>query len=40
MDLRGYNGGLPSLPLLPLAEEKKQSIAAVISQLHPVDARV
>ena len=40
MDLRGYSGGLPSLPLLPLAEEKKQSIAAVISQLHPVDARV
>jgi len=40
MDLRGYNGGLPSLPLLPLAEEKKQSIAAVISQLHPVGARV
>ena len=40
MDLRGYNGGLPSLPLLPLAEEQKQSIAAVISQLHPVDARV
>ena len=40
MDLRGYSGGLPSLPLLPLAEEKKQSIAAVISRLHPVDARV
>lgn len=40
MDLRGYNGGLPSLPLLPLPEEKKQSIAAVISQLHPVGARV
>lgn len=40
MDLRGYNGGLPSLPLLPLAEEKKQAIAAVISQLHPVGARV
>jgi len=40
MDLRGYSGGLPSLPLLPLAEEKKQAIAAVISQLHPVGARV
>ena len=40
MDLRGYNGGLPSLPLLPLTEEKKQSSAAVISQLHPVGARV
>ena len=40
MDLRGYHGGLPRLPLLPLTEEKKQSIGAVISQLHPVDARV
>jgi 4-hydroxy-2-oxoglutarate aldolase len=40
MDLRGYDGGLPCLPLLPLTEEKKRSIAAVISQLHPVGARV
>ena len=40
MDLRGYRGGTPRLPLLPLTEEKKQSIAAAVSQLHPVAARV
>lgn len=40
MDLRGFHGGLPRLPLLPLAEEKKQSIANMISQLHPAAARV
>jgi 4-hydroxy-2-oxoglutarate aldolase len=40
MDLRGYHGGLPRRPLLPLSEEKKQSIAAVVSQLHPAAARV
>lgn len=40
MDLRGFHGGLPRLPLLPLVEEKKQSIANMISQLHPAAARV
>lgn len=40
MDLRGYQGGLPRLPLLPLTEDKKQSIAAVIAQIHPAAARV
>jgi 4-hydroxy-2-oxoglutarate aldolase len=40
MDLRGYCGGLPRLPLLPLTEEKKQSVANVISQIHPAAARV
>jgi len=40
MDLRGYQGGLPRLPLLPISEEKKQSIAAVVAQLHPAAARV
>ena len=40
MDLRGYHGGLPRLPLLPLTEEKKRGIAALISQLYPVAARV
>jgi 4-hydroxy-2-oxoglutarate aldolase len=40
MDLRGYQGGLPRLPLLPLKEETKLGIAAVISQLHPAAARV
>lgn len=40
MDLRGYRGGLPRRPLLPLTEENKQSIAALVSQLHPATARV
>jgi len=40
MDLRGYNGGLSRLPLLPLTDEQKQSIAAVVSQIHPAAARV
>jgi len=40
MDLRGYEGGLPRLPLLPLAEEKKRSIADLLSQLYPASARV
>ena len=35
MDLRGYYGGLPRLPLLPVAEEKKRLIAQVIAQLEP-----
>jgi len=40
MDLRGYHGGVARRPLLPLAEEKKQAIAGVLSQLHPAAARV
>lgn len=40
MDLRGYQGGLSRRPLLPLSEEKKTLIAAIISQLHPAAARV
>lgn len=40
MDLRGYQGGLSRRPLLPLAEEKKQAIAAALAQLHPAAARV
>ena len=40
MDLRGYHGGLARRPLLPLAEEKKQAIAGILSQLHPAAARV
>jgi 4-hydroxy-2-oxoglutarate aldolase len=40
MDLRGFAGGLPRLPLLPLTEEKKRAIAAVVLQLHPAAARV
>jgi 4-hydroxy-2-oxoglutarate aldolase len=40
MDLRGYQGGLPRLPLLPLKEDKKQQIAAIISAFHSVAASV
>ncbi len=40
MDLRGYHGGVPRLPLLPLAAEKKQQIASIISVLHPAAAVV
>ncbi len=40
MDLRGFHGGLPRLPLLPLTEEKKHSIADTVAQLHPAAARV
>ena len=40
MDLRGYHGGVPRLPLLPLGAEKKQQIASIISVLHPAAAVV
>jgi 4-hydroxy-2-oxoglutarate aldolase len=40
MDLRGYHGGAPRLPLLPLKEEHKQAIASLIAELHPAAARV
>src|SRR5271166_1121891 len=38
MDFRGYQGGVPRLPLLPLEEEKKQQIAGIISAFHPAAA--
>jgi 4-hydroxy-2-oxoglutarate aldolase len=40
MDLRGYQGGLPRLPLLPLKEDQKQQIAAIISAFHSIAASV
>ena len=40
MDLRGFYGGVPRLPLLPLAEEKKQQIAALLAQYETSAARV
>ena len=40
MDLRGYNGGVPRLPLLPLSEEKKQQIATIIATHETSAARV
>lgn len=39
MDLRGYHGGLPRLPLLPLADARKAHIAQVISRFEPASAR-
>jgi len=39
MDLRGYYGGLPRLPLLPVSEEKKRSIAEAVSRIDPVATR-
>jgi 4-hydroxy-2-oxoglutarate aldolase len=40
MDLRGYQGGTPRLPMLPVKEERKQRIEAVVTQFHPATARV
>ena len=40
MDLRGYHGGVPRLPLLPLTEEKKLQIAALLAQYETSAARV
>jgi 4-hydroxy-2-oxoglutarate aldolase len=35
MDLRGYHGGLPRLPLLPPGGTQKRAIWDIVSQLHP-----
>jgi len=40
MELRGFHGGFVRLPLLPVSEEKKQSIATFVTQLSPAAARV
>lgn len=39
MDQRGYRGGLPRLPLLPLSDEKKKRITDVVATLEPAVAR-
>ena len=39
MDLRGYRGGQPRPPLLPLADAKKAHIAQLICQFEPATAR-
>jgi 4-hydroxy-2-oxoglutarate aldolase len=39
MDLRGYHGGLPRLPLLPLADDKKRRIGQVVGQFERAAAR-
>ena len=38
MDVRGFHGGHPRLPLLPLAEEKKPLIGRLVKQLEPAVA--
>lgn len=38
MDLRGYFGGVPRLPLLPLTDEKKQQIHKLVTELEPAAA--
>jgi 4-hydroxy-2-oxoglutarate aldolase len=40
MDLRGYKGGSPRSPLLPVKEEKKRPIDTLIGELYPAAARV
>ncbi len=39
MDLRGYRGGNPRLPLVPLQEEQKKQLSALMASLEPVAAR-
>lgn len=39
MDLRGYCGGVPRLPLPPLSKEAKQKILGVLAELEPAAAR-
>jgi 4-hydroxy-2-oxoglutarate aldolase len=38
MDLRGFYGGVPRLPILPLGEEQKRKIAQVVLLFEPVAA--
>jgi len=40
MELRGYKGGYPRAPLLPVKEEKKRAIADFIAERFPAVARV
>jgi len=35
MDQRGYRGGLPRLPLLPLKDEQKKRVNAILEALEP-----
>jgi len=40
MELRGYAGGAPRPPLLPLSAEKKKSVLAALGEVYPAAARV
>lgn len=39
MDRRGYQGGLPRLPLLPLQDEQKKRLREFLATLEPATAR-
>jgi 4-hydroxy-2-oxoglutarate aldolase len=39
MDQRGYRGGIPRLPLLPLHDEQKKRVNAVLAGLEPAAMR-
>lgn len=39
MDLRGYRGGLPRLPLQALSDDQKKRLSALIASLEPATAR-
>jgi len=39
MDQRGYRGGIPRLPLLPLTDEVKKRLIALLAALEPAVAR-
>jgi dihydrodipicolinate synthase/N-acetylneuraminate lyase len=40
MNQRGYRGGIPRLPLVPLTEAHKQLILESLASLQPQVARV
>ncbi|GAC1635877.1 MAG: dihydrodipicolinate synthase family protein [Candidatus Acidiferrum sp.] len=40
MDLRGYRGGVPRPPLLPLSESAKAAVTQVVANLEPAAAAV
>ncbi len=39
MDQRGYRGGVPRLPMLPLQEEQKKRLSTLLASLEPATAR-
>jgi len=39
MDLRGYKGGVPRLPMLPLSDQAKAAITKIAASLEPSAAR-
>jgi 4-hydroxy-2-oxoglutarate aldolase len=39
MDQRGYRGGLPRLPLLPLTDAAKRRVLELLATLEPAAAR-